>query len=378
MVGILKAVVFFFVFVVIVIGTFVVVFDGKMPWIKKGDKQNNNKNNNKGKERKSAQTSTKSNGKGKVEVNYGETQDFLDFDDIQIFSQDNPMGLVVKNNKSEFIGMIEVFGLNYNLLSIEEREILEDSFGKLLNGIDYGIQIYVQSRKLNIDKYEGKYDTRLDEIKKNIDSLTARYNFIKENNEEADKLQEMEVRINKLVSQYNYGIEIKEYMMERSKAKNILERKYYIVITHRHNARMFEEAQTYNEILNNAFFDVANKANSLITALQRAKLGGKMLNGIELAEVLYSSYNKSDSSVYKIDNAIKSHYSHLYTTATAVELKTIARQLDDIEIQKEEEIKKIAELREQAVKEQIEAEEDYYDLDLDVDDIDVDKIELEG
>jgi hypothetical protein len=377
MIGILKAFVFFFVFVAIVLGTLVVVFDGKMPWLKKGAKQNNN-NNNKGKDNTKTQASTKANGKGKAEVKYGETQDFLDFDDIEVFSQDNPMGLVVRDNKSEFIGMIEVFGLNYNLLSIEEREILEDSFGKLLNGIDYGIQIYVQSRKLNIDKYESKYDIRLDEIKKNIDSLTQRYNFLKENNEELDKLADMEIKINKLVSQYNYGIEIKEYMMERSKAKNILERKYYIVISHRYNAKLFEESQTYKEILNNAFFDVANKGNSLVTALQRAKLGGKMLSGIELAEVLYSAYNKSDSSVYKIDNAVKSQFSHLITTATAVELKTIARQLDDIEKLKEEEFQKLEELKAQAVKEQIQAEEDYYDLDIDVDDIDIDKIELEG
>lgn len=362
--SIVKGIVFFLVFAAIVFSVVLLVFDGKIPALNKAKNNNNKKNDSKG--AKGTSNKSKDDSK-KGEVKIATTQEFLDFEDIQIFNKDNPMGIIVRNNKTEFIGIVEVFGINYNLLSVEEREILEVSFGKLLNGIDYPIQIYVQSRKLDIDKYENRYEARLGEIKKNIDSLTSRYNFATENNENGENnavIVELADKINKLTNQYNYGEEIKEYMMARSKQKNILERKYYLVITHKHNNKMFEEALTYEELLKNAFFDIANKANSIISSLQRSKLGGKMLNAVELGEVLYSAYNKSESSIYKISNALKSQFSHLYTTATPVELKTIARQIDEVERMKDEELRKLRELQE---KEQEEAE-GYYDLDIDIED----------
>lgn len=326
MLGVIKLFVYIMVFFAIIFGLAVVFTDGKI--LKKGTKDNSKKNSNKQPENTS-KLKKKSPKVGEVKIGY--TQDFLNFDDIEIFSKDNPMGLIVKGNKSEFVGIVEVSGINYNLLSVEERLNLEESFGKLLNGIDYAIQIYVQSRKLDIDKYEHKYDTRLDEIKQNIDSQSIRLKFLKENNEDKEKLVDLEGKINKLIGQYEYGIEVKEYMMARSKQKNILDRKYYIVLSYKHNSSIFEEKLTYEEILSNAFSDVANKANSLINALTRSKLGGKILNGLELAEVLYSAYNKQESSVYKISNALRSQFNHLYTTATPVELKKIARQIEEIE-----------------------------------------------
>ena len=365
---IVKGIVFFLVFLAIIFSILMLVFDGKIPGLNKAKPIDNNKKNDNKNDKGTTNRNSKDESKN-GEVKIGVTQDFLDFEDIQIFSRDNPMGIIVRKEKSEFVGIVEVFGINYNLLSVEEREILEDSFGKLLNGIDYSIQIYVQSRKLDIDKYENKYESRLEEIKKNIDSLTGRYNFLTENNEAGENnsaIAELADKINKLTNQYNYGEEIKDYMMARSKQKNILERKYYLVITHKHNSRLFEEALTYDELLNNAFFDIANKANSIISALQRSKLGGKILTAVELAEVLYSAYNKSDSSTYKISNALRSQFSHLYTTATPVELKKIARKLEEVENAKAEEMKTLKDF----IDKEKEAAESYYDLDIELDDDD--------
>jgi uncharacterized protein YlaN (UPF0358 family) len=363
--GVIKLFVYAMAFLAIIFGLAVVFTDGKI--LKKGSKDNSKKNSNK-KSEDASKTNKKSSKEGEIKIGY--TQDFLDFEDIEIFSKDNPMGLIVKGNKNEFVGIVEVFGINYNLLSVEERLNLEESFGKLLNGIDYAIQIYVQSRKLDIEKYEHKYDTRLEEIKQNINSLSTRLKFLKENNEDKEKLSELEKKISNLMGQYEYGIEVKEYMMARSKQKNILDRKYYIILSYKHNSSMFEEKLTYEEILSNAFSDVANKSHSLINALTRSKLGGKILNGIELAEVLYSAYNKQDSSVYKMSNALKSQFNHLYTTSTPVEVKKIARQIEEIEIEEKKEYKKLETL---AV---ILNEEKYGDFNIENSDIELETNEI--
>lgn len=373
MLGILKTIVFIFLVIVMIFSILLLVFDGKIPSLNKNPKiLAKNKSSNKKKSKDNGKRSDKAKEEDN-EVNTSSTQDFIDFEDIEIFSKDNPMGLIVRKNKTEYTGVIEVAGINYNLLSIEERETLEDSFGRLLNGIDYPLQIYIQSRKLDIDNYNNKYISRLDELKKTIDTLTSRYKFLVNSNEDNtnnEQIMDLESKIIRLTNQYNYGAEIKDYMMLRSTQKNILEKKYFIVITHKHNSRMFEEELTYEELLNNAFSDIANKASSIINALKRSKLDGKILNGVEIAELLYSAYNKSDSGSYKMANALKSNFSHLYTTSMPVELKKITRELEEVQKIKDEEINKLQELENKAFNEAA----SYYELD---NEFDIDSIDFE-
>jgi predicted RNase H-like nuclease (RuvC/YqgF family) len=126
----------------------------------------------------------------------------------------------------------------------------------------------------------------------------------------------------------------------------MLERRYYIAVSHIYNDSKFKEQLTEKEKLSNAFFDIENKASSLISALQRAKLSGKLLTGEEIAELLYISYNKADSEHYKFENALKSKFSHLYTTAEPVERKAMKRRLKDLEKEEEKITKEIDELEE--------------------------------
>jgi len=296
-------------------------------------KKDNKKNKNK-KDKKSNQTSDnkKINKKSKDKVVVKDSRDILDFEKVIAFSPDNPIGLVVKKEK-EYIGVVEVKGINYNLLSIEEREILEESFAKLLNGIDYPMQIYVQSRKVDIESYELKYTKRLEDIKKTLDRMNDKLIFLKESNEDIDKIVSMERDINRLATQYNYGLEIKEWIIARCKQKSMLERKYYLVVSHKHNTRSFKEELTEQEMVHNAFFDISNKSSSIVSALQRANLDGKLLTAFELTDLLYRAYNKSDSEYYKLDKALKSRFSHLYNTSKPVELKKLERQAKEIDEQ---------------------------------------------
>jgi len=274
--------------------------------------------------------------KSKEKISIDTSDEFLDFDKVVVFSKKNPVGLIKKKGKNEYVGAVEVFGCNYNLLSIEEREDLEREFAKLLNGIDYPIQIYIQSRKVDIEGYENKYNARLEEIKKKIEKTQSKLEFLKEANEDKETIREVGVTLNKLIAQYNYGAKIKEYMMQRCQEKTMLERKYFIIMTHKHDKLAFKEEQTEQELIHNAFFDINNKANSIIDALRRANLDGKLLSGFELANLLYTAYNKADSEYYKLNKALKSRFSHLYTTAEPVSIKQARRQLENLNQQIEE------------------------------------------
>lgn len=338
----------------------ILAFDGDIEKLKakfgKGkQKVSDSKNPNKKSEKKSDK---KSESKNKIKFKY--TQDLVDkgFDDIIELNSNDPVGLVVRNDKKEYIGIIQVFGLNYNLLSIEEREQLEDSFGKLLNGIDYPIEITIQSSRIEMEKYYRKFNNRLEEMKKNIEKINQKIKFLenKEMYEEAEILKLVDKKT-RLERQYNnYGIYLYKWIFEVCGDQSMIDRKYYISVTHNHDKGKFKEELTYEEISANAYFDISNKCNSIISALKRAKLNGKLLDGIGVAEVIYKSYNKADSKNLKIRNAIKNKFSHIYITSNPVELKVIKRRIEELKVVEENLGKSIQELENEMAKENTESE----------------------
>lgn len=340
--------------VVVVLGAgglgYILFMDGrKTKQIEKMPKaqKSNTKENKKNKERKLSFKGGK--------INIGATQDTLPFESIEIFSPDDPTGLILKKDKRTFVGVVEVYGINYNLLDVEERELLEKSFELLLNGIDYPIQLFIQSRKIDIENYKKQYEDRLAVLKKSLDKTIDKINFFKETKPESEELHELIEKGKKIESQYRYGVQLKDYIVDRCQQKNMLERRYYIAISHTFNPSKFKENLTREEILSNAFFDIDNKASSLIGALQRAKLDGKLLTGQELAELLYIAYNKADSEHYRLENAFNSRFSHLYTTAEAVEVKAMKRRLKELEKEEKDLIKEIESIKEEERKNKIES-----------------------
>lgn len=56
-----------------------------------------------------------------------------------------------------------VSGVNFDLKSFEEQEVILASFQRFLNTLDFGIQFYIHSRKVNIDGYLEKIRARKNE-----------------------------------------------------------------------------------------------------------------------------------------------------------------------------------------------------------------------
>lgn len=301
-------------------------------------KNKSNKDNNKNTKSKSNNKKENKNS-SKDKSNVLNSQDFLEFDYIQsIGAKENSKenkGLIVRKNNKEYVMAIEVYGVNYNLLSTEEKYILEESFQRLLNGIDYPIQIYIQSRKIDIDNYSQQYDKRINGILKNVEALKNTINALEREKVSEKIINDKKITLSRLVSQYNYGLNIKDYIVSVTKSKSMIEKKYFIILSYTPIAT--KEDLTRNEIINKAYFDLYTKANSIISALQRSKLDGKILSDVELTEVLYCSYNKSDSEIYKLRKAFNSHFNHYVTTSEPVEMKLAKNRIEKLEKEEEEE-----------------------------------------
>lgn len=83
------------------------------------------------------------------------TQQFLEFDQIR-------EGFLILRNKA-LRGILMISSLNFALKPSDEKDAIVYLFQEFLNSLDFPLQIYVQSRKLNITSYLDK----LKELEKN-------------------------------------------------------------------------------------------------------------------------------------------------------------------------------------------------------------------
>ncbi len=83
------------------------------------------------------------------------TQQFIEIEEIK---QDT---IILRNGGLRKI--LIVSGLNFDLKSEEEREMIIYSFQSFLNSLNFPVQIFIHSRKINIEEYLSKLATRQQE-----------------------------------------------------------------------------------------------------------------------------------------------------------------------------------------------------------------------
>ncbi len=275
--------------------------------------------------------------------------EFMEFDEIQ----DN---MIVRKNGKQYVMVLKCKGINYDLLSEDEKNAVESGFIEFLNTLRYPIQLYVQTRTLNFDELIDGYHNRIQDVKNQIERLSAQIENAKKRgaNEVVSKL-EFERRRKQNILEYSESVT--SYTERLNASKNILQQKTYLVLSY--YTSEFGDTSTYSkeEINDIAFSELYTRAQTLIRALASAEVSAKVLDSEELMELLYVAYNRDDSEVYTLKNALNSEYDRLYSTAKDVMQEKKAR----IEKQIEEEATKLAtqgiieadkKIREERIKEQ--------------------------
>ncbi len=263
--------------------------------------------------------------------------DFMEFDKIQ----DN---MIVQKNGKRYLAVVECLGVNYDLMSRLEKNSVEEGFQQFLNTLRHPIQIYIQTRTMNLEKSIQTYKDKVKVIEEDYNKLSRQYNAMKQSDaysEEDLKKEFFELTRNRNLLEY--GKDIIANTERMSLNKNVLTKKYYIVIPY-----YAEEAEKYSveEIRNMAFSELYTKAQSILSTLSACSVTGKILNSNELVELLYMAYNREDADIYGLDKALRAEYDSLYSTAPDVfekKLKVLDEEIHDRAIdlanQKIEEVK---------------------------------------
>ena len=269
------------------------------------------KNKEKNAESKNLSDETK---KVKKDIEYTKNSifDFMEFDKIE----DN---MIIRKKGKEYVMVIECQGVNYDLMSGLEKNSVEQGFLQFLNTLRYPIQLYIQTRTVNLGSSIGRYKQKINAIRDEYMRKQMEYNSM--NNSEGEytarEINNARFELIKAQNLYEYGLDIVNNTEKMNLNKNILKKHYYVIIAYVPEENTNTGYDT-EEMKSMAFSDLYTKAQALISSLSVCEVSGKVLDSEELAELVYIAYNRDDAETYQLDNALKAGVDELYSTAKDV------------------------------------------------------------
>lgn len=246
---------------------------------------------------------------------------FIEFDKIE----DN---MIVQKKGKRYLMVVECQGVNYDLMSKMEKTSVEEGFQQFLNTLRHPIQIYIQTRTVNLEQSIIKYKERVKIEEDKYNKMVYEYRRAKESGAYSE--QDIEKFIFEITRQKNlleYSKDIVANTEKMSLNRNILNKRYYIIVPY-FSEESIDEKYDLKEIQNMAFSELYTKAQSIIRTLTACSITGKILSSEELIDLLYVAYNRDDSEIFGIDKAIKSGYNNLYSISQDVYEKKI-KALDE-------------------------------------------------
>ena len=288
---------------------------------------------------------------------------FMQFDKIE----DN---MIVQDNGQRYLMVIECEGVNYDLMSQVEKTAVESGFVEFLNTLRFPIQLYTQTRTVNIGESIQNYKNKLSITKKELDIKQQEYaRFLKSDNYNEKQAEIMKRELLRMKNLYEYGKDVIDDIQKTSQNRNVLRKHYYIVVPY-YAAEIGTDLLNEEEKKAMIFSELYTRAQSLIRALFSCEMKCKILDSNELVELLYIAYNRDESEVYSVEKAIQAGYNELYSTAPDVldkRMKAIDEQIeqnavqlakeaiDEVRAEKERKIKKKEEQFDELVKQMAEA-----------------------
>ncbi|MGN1269540.1 MAG: hypothetical protein ACI4UU_01545 [Clostridia bacterium] len=250
--------------------------------------------------------------------------DFMEFDKIE----DN---MIITKNGTKYVMVVECQGVNYDLMSEVEKNAVEEGFIQFLNTLRHPIQIYTQTRTINLENSIQTYKTKVNEIEAELEKQRMKYEqMVNSDLYTEEQLHAAFFELTKATNLYEYGKDIIYTTEKMSLNRNVLNQKYYVVIPY-YPEELGENNFDKKEITNLAFSELYTRAQSIIRTLSVCGVNGKVLNSDALADLLYVAYNRDDAELYGVDKAIQAGYDELYSTAPDVIDKKIKALNEKIE-----------------------------------------------
>ena len=246
--------------------------------------------------------------------------DFMEFDEIV----DN---MIVRKGQSQYVMILQCNGVNYDLMSEQEKISVEEGFVQFLNTLRFPIQLYIQSRTLNLRDIIVEYKQRVEALTVEIEKIDAKIAQAQISGNKPLK-EKLEFEKRRKINILEYGINITDYVEKLSSNKNVLQQRTYVVVSY-YSAEIGGGIDKYSkeEIYNMCFSELYTRCQNIASALATSQITSKILDSEELAELLYIAYNRDEAEILQLSKALDSQYDALYSTGKDV-LKKKQEKLD--------------------------------------------------
>lgn len=279
---------------------------------------------------------------------------FMEFDEVK----DN---MIIRKNRTQYVMILQCSGVNYDLMSEEEKIAVEEGFVQFLNTLRFPIQLYIQTRSLNLREIVEEYKSRVSEIAQDIEKINGRIQTAKDTKNER-LLQRLNFEKRRKERVLDYGMDIAEYVARMSLNKNVLQQRTYLILSYYASETGATNDTPQDEIDAMCFSELYTRAQTAMRSLQASEVGSKILNSEEIAELLYIAYNRDDSEILQFSKALDAQYDALYSSGKDVlqkrqekldeEINSEAIELATESIVRADKYKQIEEMkREQRIKE---------------------------
>lgn len=245
---------------------------------------------------------------------------FMEFDEIK----DN---MIIRKNRTQYVMILQCQGVNYDLMSEEEKIAVEQGFVQFLNTLRFPIQLYVQTRSLNLKEIIDGYRDKVKEIKTEVEELQKKMEEAKLRGND-NLYEKLKYEAKRKENVLEYGASIADYIGRMSLNKNVLQQKTYVIVSYYASENGSISNYSKEEIDDLCFQELFTRSQSVMRSLAGSEITGKILNSEELAELLYIAYNRDDSELLQLSKALDAEYDSLYNTAKDV-LKKKQEKLEE-------------------------------------------------
>ena len=292
------------------------------------NKEENNVNNVDIKKENNKNNSTSKEGYTKLSV-----FDFMEFDKVE----DN---MIIQDDCKKYLMVIECEGINYDLMSEVEKVSVEQGFIQFLNVLNHPIQIYVQTRTINISKSIENYNKQIDGIRTELNKKRNLYNrMLQDGGYDKKDLENVKREVARQQNLYEYGTDIVTNIEGMSLNKNVLKKHYYIIVPY-YSSELGSEFVDEEEKRSLIFSELYTRAQSIVRTLFACSMKCRVMNSEEIIQLLYVAYNRDESEIYGVDKALESGYGEFYSTAEDVldkKMKALNNEIDRKALQLAEE-----------------------------------------
>ena len=252
--------------------------------------------------------------------------------------------MIVQNKGTRFTMAIKCKGINYDLMSDMEQLSVEEGFITFLNTLRFPIQLYVQAQNIDLKSAISKYKENISGIRDEFEKLDYQYTKTMEAfDSTTEEIEKVEKERNEVLNVYEYASDIINYVERMSYNKSLLQRNFYVLISYNTSEVSAGDKFSKDELIRICYNELLTRCHNVISGLASSSVEGRVLNSNELADLLYTAYNRDDKSLLSVKEAIESGFYRLYSTSEDAFIKK-KKMLSD-EIQNEAKIRALVALR---------------------------------